>query len=66
MSKSTGATYYYCEATDESTWEIPTDAGMGADLQHDGEDFEPHQETPQLDTETAVRQPLASQPTLGD
>ena len=55
MSKSTGATYYYCEATDESTWEIPTDAGLDVDLQHDDEDFEPHQETPQLDTETAVR-----------
>lgn len=56
VSQSTGATYYYCEATDESTWEIPTDAGGGAELQHDDDDgdFE-HQDTVQMDAETAVR-----------
>ena len=57
VSQSTGATYYYCEATDESTWELPTDAGGGAELQYDNDaDFEPLQDTVQMDAETAVRQ----------
>eukprot|EP01043_Picozoa_sp_COSAG02_P012185 COSAG02_NODE_467_length_21771_cov_39.020303_7_plen_116_part_00 len=67
VSSSTGATYYYCEATDESTWEMPTEAGGGLELQHDDDDDdddddESHQETVQMDAETAVRQLPAPAP----
>ncbi len=56
VSKSTGATYYYCEATDESTWELPTEAGEGPEELEQEDDDEPHQESVQMDAETAVRQ----------